>query len=228
MPACLRNLRFGPVPKLRSRAIALRLAQDCSAQEPVLRSGIVIAALVSALLLAGAAAIVLPGRIGGADPGGVYGAPGLEPMSFEQARGAFYTLTPALLLVVYEAFGRTQEADIYDTLASVADGAALEQLYLERVGAMRGGGLEEADQTIHEIKLLTSSVSGTAGRMVIDASWQVIGTVGHAEHLHVRGNTYRADLTVAPIGDAWKITRFALLDVSRDDAGETFAAPPEG
>lgn len=146
-------------------------------------------------------------------------------MSFEEARSDFYRLTPALLLVVYDAFGRTQEDEIYDTLAQVADGDALEELYLERVGAMKGGGLEEADQTIHEIKLLSSSVSGTDGTLVIDASWQVIGTVGHAEHLHVRGNTYSADLTVAPVGDAWKITGFELLDVDRDAAGETFLAP---
>jgi hypothetical protein len=146
-------------------------------------------------------------------------------MSFEEARSDFYRLTPALLLVVYDAFGRTQEDEIYDTLAQVADGDALEKLYLERVGAMKGGGLEEADQTIHEIKLLSSSVSNADNALVIDASWQVIGTVGHAEHLHVRGNTYSADLTVAPVGDAWKITGFELLDVNRDAAGETFLAP---
>lgn len=146
-------------------------------------------------------------------------------MSFDQARVEFYRLAPALLLVVYDAFGRTQEVEIYDTLASVADGEALEKLYLERIGAMKGGGLEEADQMIHEIKLLSSSVSGADGALVIDASWQVIGTVGHAEHLHVRGNTYSADLTVAPVGDAWKITGFELLDVNRDAAGETFLAP---
>ena len=60
--------------------------------------------------------------------------------------------------------------------------------------------------------------------LAIDASWQVIGTVGHAEHLHVRGNTYSADLTVSPIDGAWRITDFSLLDVNRDEAGETFLA----
>ena len=33
----------------------------------------------------------------------------------------------------------------------------------------------------------------------LDAEWEVIGTVGHSEHLHVRGNTYRANLTIAPL-----------------------------
>lgn len=154
-----------------------------------------------------------------------YAAPGLEPLTIEGARSEFWRLTPALLLVVYEAFGETQEAAIYDTLASVTHGDALEYLYLERVGAMAGGGLEEADQTIHEIKLLNTQVAREDAVLKIDASWQVIGTVGHAEHLHVRGNTYSADLLVAPIDGAWRITDFELLEVNRDEAGETFLAP---
>lgn len=192
-----------------------------------MRAGIPIAPLaLVALIAAVAAALSAFGafdRSGGAE---AYSAPGLDPLTFDEARLDFYRLTPALLLVVYDAFGRTEEDAIYDTLARVADGDALEQLYLERVGAMKGGGLEEADQEVHEIKLLSSSVSNAGNALVIDASWQVIGTVGHAEHMHVRGNSYGAELTVAPVGDAWKITGFELLDVDRDAAGETFLAPP--
>ena len=154
-----------------------------------------------------------------------FSAPGLDPLTIGEAQAEFWRLTPALLLVVYEAFGETGEDAIYDTLASVTHGEALEYLYLERVGAMKGGGLEEVDQTIHEIKLLNTQVARDESTLVIDASWQVIGTVGHAEHLHVRGNTYSADLTVAPVEGAWRITDFELLDVNRDTAGETFAAP---
>jgi len=152
-------------------------------------------------------------------------APGLDPMTFDEVQAEFWRLPPALLLVVYDAFGQTEEDIIYDTLASVTHGEALEYLYLERVGAMAGGGLEEADQTIHEIKLLNTQVARKGSSLAIDASWQVIGTVGHAEHLHVRGNTYSADLSVAPVDGAWRITDFELRDVNRDAAGETFLAP---
>lgn len=155
-----------------------------------------------------------------------FSAPGLDPLTISDAQTEFWRVTPALLLVVYEAFGETQEDAIYDTLASVTHGEALEYLYLERVGAMKGGGLDEVDQTIHEIKLLNTQVAREDSSLVIDASWQVIGTVGHAEHLHVRGNTYNADLTVSPVEGAWRITDFELLDVNRDTAGETFPAPP--
>jgi len=155
-----------------------------------------------------------------------FGVPGLDPMTMTQAQNDFFRLTPALLLVVYEAFGAVEEDTIYDTLASVTHGDALDYLYLERVGSMAGGGLDEADQTIHEIKLLYTSALRQDETLNINASWQVIGTVGHAEHLHVRGNTYSADLTVEPVDGAWRITDFELLDVDRDGAGETFEAPP--
>lgn len=189
-----------------------------------MRVGYTIAALVLAGVLATAVVVVWPksAQISETD---TFSAPGLDPLTISAAQSDFWRLTPALLLEVYKAFGETQEDAIYDTLASVTHGEALEYLYLERVGAMKGGGLDEVDQTIHEIKLLNTQVARTDSSLVIDASWQVIGTVGHSEHLHVRGNTYSADLTVSPVGGAWRITDFELLEVNRDTAGETFPAP---
>lgn len=172
-----------------------------------------------------AAAVMLPSTRGSVSETDAFAAPGLDPLTVVEAQAEFWRLTPALLLVVYDAFGKTEENAIYDTLASVTHGDALEYLYLERVGAMKGGGLDEVDQTIHEIKLLNTQVAREGAELAIDASWQVIGTVGHAEHLHVRGNTYSADLTVAPVEGAWRITDFDLRDVNRDTAGETFDAP---
>jgi hypothetical protein len=157
------------------------------------------------------------------DPG-PYTAPGLEPMGPEAARDELFTLLPALLLVVYDAFGRNDEAEIYDTLATAAAGDALETLYLQRAGAMVGGGLTESDQTIHEMRLREASSEQSGATFHLDAVWEVIGTVGHSEHLHVRGNTYRANLTIAPVEGAWKITDFELTDVDRKTAGEFIEA----
>ncbi len=163
----------------------------------------------------------------GVSSGQAYAVPGSPGMTVSVAHDLSDELTPALLLVVYDAFAKTQEDDIYDTLAGVTHGEALEQLYLERVGAMAGGGLEEADQEIHEINILNSRATRDDAKLEIDATWQVIGTVGHAEHLHVRGNTYTADLSIAPVEGAWRITRFNLREVNRDAAGETFLAPED-
>ena len=129
-----------------------------------------------------------------------------------------YRITPAMLSVVYKAFGETEEARIYDALAEVAAKEALEQLYLERLGAMAGGGLEP-DQTIHEMELLSLAARSGDDVVTIDAKWRVLGTVGHAEHMHVRGNAYSAALTLEPVDGEWRLTGFALKDVDRTDAG---------
>ncbi len=183
-----------------------------------------IVALVLVVALAAAVVVFVPKKVQISETG-TFSVPGLDPLSISDAQADFWRVTPALLIVVYKAFAETQEDAIYDTLASVTHGDALEYLYLERVGAMAGGGLEEGDQTIHEIKLLNTQVDRENASLLIDATWQVIGTVGHSEHLHVRGNTYSAVLKVSPIDEAWRITEFDLLDVNRDTAGETFLAP---
>ena len=92
--------------------------------------------LLGAVAAAGFLLLRSPDAISETD---TFTAPGLDPMTFADARAEFWRLTPALLLVVYDAFGQTEEDIIYDTLASVTDGDALEYLYLERVGAMAGG-----------------------------------------------------------------------------------------
>lgn len=129
-----------------------------------------------------------------------------------------YRITPAMLSVVYRAFSETEESRIYDALAEVAAGDALEQLYLERLGAMAGGGLQP-DQTIHEMELLGLAARSGDDVVTIDAKWRVLGTVGHAEHMHIRGNAYSAALTLEPIDGEWRLTGFDLRDVDRTDAG---------
>lgn len=149
-----------------------------------------------------------------------YTVPGHAAMAADAVQDDLFSLLPALLLEVYDAFGRSAEAEIYDTLAVVASGPALETLYLERAGAMFGGGLTEAEQEIHEMRLTKASSYRNGDVFRLDAQWEVIGTVGHSEHIHVRGNTYSADLTIAPVEGAWKITQFELTDVDRQTAGE--------
>ncbi len=139
-------------------------------------------------------------------------------MTAAEVGGEGYRVTPALLSEVYKAFGETEESQIYDGLAKVAAGSALEQLYLERLGAMAGGGLEP-DQTIHEMELLSLSARSQGDAVTLDARWRVLGTVGHAEHMHVRGNAYAAELTLEPVEGAWRLTAFRLKDVDRTDAG---------
>lgn len=154
-----------------------------------------------------------------------YRTSGYQRMTAHQLEQAPDPVVRSMLDTVYAAFEATDEAAIYDGLAEVSTGTALESLYLERLGAMVGGGLDGSDQQIHEMELgrLTSRRSGTT--VEVNAQWQVVGTVGHDTHSHVRGNAYAADLTLEPVDGAWRLTAFKLTDVDRSTAGTTFAAP---
>ena len=141
----------------------------------------------------------------------------------------FYLVAPEMLTQVYLAFNETDEAAIYDSLAEVAAGEALEALYLERVGAMAENGLDpsqEADQQIHTMEMLNIRTWRDDQDFTWDARWRVVGTVGHATHMHVRGNIYAAVLNVGPVDGAWRITEFELTDVDRSDAGQIVEGEP--
>ena len=154
---------------------------------------------------------------------------GFEPMTANDVSERFFEVAPEMLTAVYRAFNETDEEAIYDSLAVVAGGEALEALYLERVGAMVGGGLdgtEAADQEIHNMQMLRIDSERSGQSFTWDARWRVVGTVGHATHMHVRGNVYAAVLTVAPTDGVWRITEFELTDVDRSEAGQIVEGEP--
>jgi hypothetical protein len=148
----------------------------------------------------------------------------LAPQTAEQAVQAAGWLVPALLTRIYDGFALSHEGAIYDTLAEAAHGEALEALYLARASALAQGGLVAADQEVHEIRMGRIAPRTAGGTVVVDAEWQVVGAVGHGEHVHVRGNTYRAELVIARVNGAWKVTAFDLLDVDRSGAGDLLEA----
>ena len=153
-----------------------------------------------------------------------YALQGFEDMTVDQFADNSYQIVPEMLSTIYLAFGETDEAAIYDKLAEVSADDALEALYLERVGAMVGGGLDEADQVLHAMELNALSSRQSGATLSMNVKWHVVGTVGHATHLHVRGNTYSANLIVEPVDGAWRMTAFDLTDVDRTDAGIQVAA----
>ena len=183
--------------------------------------------LVLALALALVAGVLAwSARGGGA--GGAYAAPGMAgdvPLPAEGVVREAHLVVPAVLQSVYDAFALEAEEAIYDRLAEVAAGDALETLYLERAGALATGGLP--DQRVHELRLRRWNGVPDGDRARIEATWHVLGEVGHAEHTHLRGNAYSAVLTMEPVGEAWRLTGFELTDVDRTDAGTLTTLPDE-
>lgn len=91
---------------------------------------------------------------------------------------------------------------------------------------MVGGGLdpsEEADQQIQTMQMLRIDQQRDDETFTWTARWRVVGTVGHATHMHVRGNIYAAILTMEPVDGAWRMTQFELTDVDRSEAGDIVA-----
>jgi hypothetical protein len=121
-----------------------------------------------------------------------------------------------LLHNVYRAFDFRDEEQIYDVLAQSVDGDLLEQIYLEtRRGlelASQGGARAKVKQV--ELDSLEVERAGTEG-FVASAVWSVHGSVGHWGHIHQRSNRYRAELTVAPIEERWKLTELTILEEER-------------
>ncbi|MBW2386730.1 MAG: hypothetical protein JRG92_24125, partial [Deltaproteobacteria bacterium] len=54
-----------------------------------------------------------------------------------------------------------------------------------------------------------------ADGFVARAVWKVRGSVGHWGHIHQRSNRYRAELTVAPVEERWKLTALEILEEER-------------
>jgi hypothetical protein len=185
------------------------------------RAPVAIAAAAAFALLAAAAWLAL----GGWGPPGARPAPGLGARvdAAGLAREG-HVVVPAVLTGIYAAFAETDEAAIYDGLARVAAGPALEALYLERAGALAEGGLP--DQKVHDLSLLSGAWRAMGETVHAEVRWAVLGEVGHAEHVHLRGNAYGARLTIAPTEAGWRLTGFELTDVDRSEVG-TLVAPDD-
>ena len=51
--------------------------------------------------------------------------------------------------------------------------------------------------------------------MQVEARWNVMGSVGHWGHVHQRTNVYHANITVADVDGAWKLTGLDILEEER-------------
>ena len=126
-----------------------------------------------------------------------------------------YEVVSGVLEQLYLAFGEATESDIYDALALVAEGDVLSELYLQRRQSLISRNFTDDTTAIHGVELLFLDLDRQGQRWLARARWQVIGSVGHEEHEHLRGNTYEADLTLQRREGQMKVTAFELLDVVR-------------
>ncbi len=150
----------------------------------------------------------------------------LAALPAAQAEARAYDLVTASLEGVYGAFKQTEETAIYDALAKVSKGEALEQLYLQRRAALMDRGLDKVGQQVHELELISVTARREGETLRADARWRVVGIIGHEAHRHVRGNAYAAELLLERDVAGWRIAGFDLREVDRTEAGMIVETKP--
>ena len=122
-----------------------------------------------------------------------------------------------LLLNTYRSFSLESEEAAYDQLARSVDGDLLAQVYLQNRDSMTIDEAVGASTIIDrlDVKEIESMEKDGSGGLAVTASWDVYGSVRHWGHVHYRCNTYRAELTLVPAGDYWKLSRVQILDEER-------------
>ena len=69
---------------------------------------------------------------------------------------------------------------------------------------------------VKDIEMLETKVLESAtDRFTVEARWNVFGSVGHWGHVHQRTNAYHANITVADVDGAWKLTGLEILQEER-------------
>jgi len=130
------------------------------------------------------------------------------------------TVLDSLLKNIYRSFDFREENDVYDRLATSVSGDLLSEIYLQNRKSMvvtQAGG---ARARVKAVEILAVNVKPLVdhplGRL-FHAKWTATGTVGHWGHIHTRKNQYEANISVEPVGGAWKITGLELLEEKRID-----------
>lgn len=123
-----------------------------------------------------------------------------------------------LLTNVYRSLDLRDEEAIYDRLATSVTGAQLTKVYLENRKSLeledRGGARAKMDEV--EVLEVRSVRTNDQGGLTINAAWTVSGSVRHFGHTHYRRNRYDADVSIAPVDDAWKIRSIDVAEQQRE------------
>ncbi len=125
-------------------------------------------------------------------------------------------LTGGLLHNVYRAFDYRDEEQIYDVLANSVTGDLLNDVYLETRKGLELASQGGAHVKVKNIEMLEArQVGENDDGLLVEARWNVAGSVGHWGHIHQRTNAYHARLTLRDIDGTWKLTGLDILEEER-------------
>jgi hypothetical protein len=125
-------------------------------------------------------------------------------------------LAGGLLHNVYRAFDYRGEEQIYDVLSKSVTGNLLNDVYLETRNGLALANQGGARVKVKNIEMLeVRHIGENDDGLLVEARWNVAGSVGHWGHIHQRTNAYHARLTLRDIDGAWKLTSLDILEEER-------------
>jgi hypothetical protein len=127
----------------------------------------------------------------------------------------------SLLKNIYRSFDFREEDDVYDRLATSVSGDLLSEIYLQNRKSLvvtQAGGARARVKAVEILEVDVNQLTGHPLGRLFHAKWTATGTVGHWGHIHMRKNQYEANISVEPVGGAWKITDLELLEEKRIDS----------
>lgn len=125
-----------------------------------------------------------------------------------------------LLKNIYRSFDFRGEDAVYDRLATSVDGDLLSEIYLQNRKSLvvtQAGGARARVKAVDILNVDVKPLPGHPLGLIFHARWTAMGNVGHWGHIHTRKNQYEADISVAPVDNAWKIVALDLLEEKRID-----------
>ncbi len=127
----------------------------------------------------------------------------------------------ALLYNVYRALDFREEEVVFDRLEKSLAGDVLERVYLEMRRGLRLENQGGAKVRVREVDVreVTPEPTQSPGTLRYRTRWNASGSVGHWGHTHMRTNAYEALVTLAQIGDRWKIAEIEILEEERLQPG---------
>ena len=119
---------------------------------------------------------------------------------------------------VYDAFSYERESDVYDALAtSVSDrliGPIYDQVFQQLVMREEGGAVAQVS-AFGPLESTVIERDDEAGRIVLDARWQVAGEVYHWGHTHARVSRHHARYVLGREPRGWLIDAVEALAQER-------------
>ena len=101
-------------------------------------------------------------------------------------------------------------------LAKSVTGNLLNDVYLETRNGLELANQGGAQVKVKNIEMLEAQQVGeNENGLLVEARWNVAGSVGHWGHIHQRTNAYHARLTLQDIDGAWKLTGLDILEEER-------------